>query len=1335
MMPPTIRRALWGVLGGALVLLLGAKAEIPEDGHCIWYGLGDRNPERPDLYLNSAYEGPAKPLTDSVAVAILTDSCPELVEEIRLSDGSIKTCCDLENIRSLAANLGQLENILRTCPTCFSNLRKSFCYSACHPKQSSFLLPTLLYETETQTSILSVNFLVHEKYTHSAYASCENVYFPSLGVPALDVLCGDAGSRFCTPEKLFSYFGNNAFTPFNTTYVWASEDLEGVDNIYGNDTLTLHPFDVSTTPCNTSDPAMHCLCSDCLPSCPSVPELPPPTQHKEPPIVSVDALTLSLALAYAMVAAAVITASCFWSKVDRRGEEQPDNTGDPGWPEVIAASVAKALRYVFSHLGRVVALCPLIFLALGLAPAAYLAYKGVQLKLTTDPMEVFASSSSKAMQDKLYFESHFGPVDRTARLIVTPKNYDGFNVTLDNGRTFRFGPALNDSFLLEVMALQGEIEKLSGSFEGQSVGLKDVCVKPMDPQGDDCLIHSVLNYWQNDPELLQNDINAGIKEFAQHFISCASDPSQVAPNNCLGSFGGPVPPYTSLGGFLKEDEVNLQDARYSEATALVITLFLEPSGNETSLGPVLEWEKAFLTYLKEKAAVEDFNRSADIAFYAAREVEDEHLRESSADVTVFLAGCVAMLAYAGLALGRVSAECRRTFIDSKLGLTLGVALVVAASIVVSAVVVSYLGIATTVFVVEVLPFWMTAVGVGNLFLLVQTWQREPRQEGESVEDHVGRVVGKVAPSMLLSTCAEALCFFLAGRFWSIGIISSFAYHVALATVIGFLLQLTCFVALLALDARRIESNTWDLCCVIRGEATTGPKEPNVCYVIFEQLIGPFIFKDMIRLVVLLLFTGVFFASVSMTTKLEIGMERNATLAQDSFLHKFFKQQDALLAVGPPVYFVMTEGYNFTDVDEQNLVCQMAGCRDDSVLQVIGASSRKPETTYLATSASSWISSYFTWLRDFTGSGFALGACCRLDADGNFIDTSDAFSVDAVATCLQPQDFVSGRPRPSLFMTHLEHFLSDNPHGSMCPVAGHVSFGDAVRILEDQGGDTSVGANHFMAYSARLRSSQEHSSALNYAQKLGENFTRYLQENSKFAKDVEVFPHSSFYVYYEQYLTMWADTGVSLGVSVASVFAVMFLLTFDLASSLIILLTIVMIVVDMMGVMYWWNISLNAVSLVNLVMAVGVSVEFCCHITYAFGTSRHFTKLTRAQEAQANMGSSVFAGITLTMACGIAVLQYVQSQMLRVICLPMFSGMLVIGASHGLVFLPVLLSVCGPKMNRVLANEKRTVTHPEEIKNIGPEKHVAEINTVVITNEGEKDQGIDNPGRDEEECAA
>lgn len=71
--------------------------------------------------------------------------------------------------------------------------------------------------------------------------------------------------------------------------------------------------------------------------------------------------------------------------------------------------------------------------------------------------------------------------------------------------------------------------------------------------------------------------------------------------------------------------------------------------------------------------------------------------------------------------------------------------------------------------------------------------------------------------------------------------------------------------------------------------------------------------------------------------------------------------------------------------------------------------------------------------------------------------------------------------------------------------------------------------------------------------------------------------------------MWRDTLQSLGISFITIFVVTFLLTgFDIYSALVINLTIFMIVTNIGGLMYHWNISLNAVSLVNLVMVSSIT---------------------------------------------------------------------------------------------------------------------------------------------------
>jgi hypothetical protein len=78
--------------------------------------------------------------------------------------------------------------------------------------------------------------------------------------------------------------------------------------------------------------------------------------------------------------------------------------------------------------------------------------------------------------------------------------------------------------------------------------------------------------------------------------------------------------------------------------------------------------------------------------------------------------------------------------------------------------------------------------------------------------------------------------------------------------------------------------------------------------------------------------------------------------------------------------------------------------------------------------------------------------------------------------------------------------------------------------------------------------------------------------------------SIFYVFYEQYLTVVHDTILNLGLCLVAIFIVTFiLLGFDFISAFLVVVVVTMIVIDICGMMYFWRIELNAVSLVNLVM--------------------------------------------------------------------------------------------------------------------------------------------------------
>lgn len=98
-----------------------------------------------------------------------------------------------------------------------------------------------------------------------------------------------------------------------------------------------------------------------------------------------------------------------------------------------------------------------------------------------------------------------------------------------------------------------------------------------------------------------------------------------------------------------------------------------------------------------------------------------------------------------------------------------------------------------------------------------------------------------------------------------------------------------------------------------------------------------------------------------------------------------------------------------------------------------------------------------------------------------------------------------------------------------------------------------------------------------------------------------------------------------------------------------------------GIMGIWHISLNAISLVNLVISVGIGVEFCSHIARAFmgagngggaglphsHPAGEKERDDRAYAALVDVGSSVFSGITMTKLIGISVLALTKSKLLEV----------------------------------------------------------------------------------------
>ncbi|MED6267778.1 NPC intracellular cholesterol transporter 1 [Characodon lateralis] len=827
---------------------------------------------------------------------------------------------------------------------------------------------------------------------------------------------------------------------------------------------------------------------------------------------------------------------------------------------------------------------------------------------------------------------------------------------------------------IQVLDLQLEIENLVAEYEGQNITLQDICLAPLAPYNNNCTILSILNYFQNSHAVLDHSKGDDFFVYADyhsHFLYCVSAPASlndttVLHDPCLGTFGGPVFPWLALGGY---DEAN-----YNNATALVITFPLNNYLNDSvKMGRALAWEKQFIRFMKNFS-----NPNLTVAFSAERSIEDEIDRESNSDISTIVISYAIMFIYISLALGHIHSF-RRLLVDSKISLGIAGILIVLSSVSSSLGIFSYAGIPLTLIVIEVIPFLVLAVGVDNIFIIVQTYQRDERRPQEELHQQIGRILGDIAPSMFLSSFSETVAFFL-GALSNMPAVRTFSLFAGLAVLIDFLLQISCFVSLLGLDAKRQEGNRLDICCCMKLPERQEVKTEGLLFRFFKKVYSPFILKEWVRPIIVAVFVGILSFSIAVVNKVEIGLDQKLSMPDDSYVLDYFKNLSEYLHTGAPVYFVVEDGLNYSSPEGQNSVCGGVGCNNNSLVQQIYTASLISNYTTIAYTPSSWLDDYFDWVKP-------QSSCCR------YYNNSGAFCNASVVnpSCVSCRPMTqSGKQRPEgeEFMRFLPMFLSDNPNPK-CGKGGHAAYATAVERYPNNSG---VGATYFMTYHTILKDSPDFIDALKMARILAENISQSMEH--------KVFAYSVFYVFYEQYLTIAYDTALNLCVSLGAIFVVTtVLLGFELWAAVMVSITIAMILVNMFGVMWLWDISLNAVSLVNLVMSCGISVEFCSHIVRAFSISVKKNRVERAEEALAHMGSSVFSGITLTKFGGILILALSKSQIFQVFYFRMYLAMVLLGATHGLIFLPVLLSYIGPSANKAkvfAANQRYAGTEREPL---------------------------------------
>merc|ERR1711920_74295 len=173
-----------------------------------------------------------------------------------------------------------------------------------------------------------------------------------------------------------------------------------------------------------------------------------------------------------------------------------------------------------------------------------------------------------------------------------------------------------------------------------------------------------------------------------------------------------------------------------------------------------------------------------------------------------------------------------------------------------------------------------------------------------------------------------------------------------------------------------------------------------------------------------------------------------------------------------------------------------------------------------------------------------------------------------------------------------------------------------------------------------------------------------------------FPYAYEFIFFEQYDVLPQEAVTNILASLIVVLVVAFILIGNPKAAIFTFLGVAFSVVDIIGICHYWDINLNSVVVVNLALAVGLSIDYSAHICLAFMESSASSRHGRVIMSLRNLGPPLLHGGISTFLA-IVVLIFAKSYIFRVF-FKMFFMIIGFGMFHGMVIIPQLLYLAGPR---------------------------------------------------------
>ena len=895
------------------------------------------------------------------------------------------------------------------------------------------------------------------------------------------------------------------------------------------------------------------------------------------------------------------------------------------------------LESVFNVIGRKVATHPILVSVISLMTTSIILTGLIFIDFELEPQKLWVSQTSQTNYQQLFFGKKFGAYFRINQMIMRLQNQSN---TED---------IFTKPYLRKLFDVQERIVSTTFDFMGKNMSVSDFCYKPISGKG--CMITSATNFWlENRTAMEESDV----KEVAK----CLQTGTE-GEMPCFDSIGTPIQINAIFGMQGCEGGEVISECSVCNKTARSMSVTFLLQNDFYTNKAAQKWEKEVF-----QKAIHDFNEQEEkdnsdlrIFYMMERSVSDELEIESAQNVVVVVISYLAMFVYISMMMGEFP-----SITKSRILVGLGGIFVVILSCLGAFAIVSLFRIKQTLISAEVVPFLVLAIGVDNMFFITGARDRvinsinAAKEQGKDVKvfsnaEQMGIALGEVGPSITTAAIGEFLSF-LVGYLTDIPALESFCLCASFAVLINYFLQMTLFVAFVSLDDKRVDANRYDIVpCFKKTVGKSEHYEGKKCLQNFAITYYEFLMQTPVVCVVLLIYIGMTAFSVYSIFNFPLGLNQQTTVTQNGDLFNYFKTQEKYVDVGSPGYLVF---YNIDYNNAENLALIDKMSDHLSTLSTV-----QPPV--------------YSWYKDFQ----------------KFMDP---YYKDK---CNKNLDVLKTQPLAYQVREFLK-IKTDDPcckEDGMCgePYLNDLAFNDKGEIEASRFRfqhiplvNQSVYVNAVLQTNAVARTYRD-----NFTLMEGRNKTQNFVLNGKTVDINTVFPYSLFYVYYDQYLFIRGISVQNLLIGFATIFLAV-QLVMNLKGAALTVLFCFSCVLHLIGVLYLLNfipdytVELNAISVVNIVVALGLSVEFCAHIIIFYMKSPKSNSSTpnvdHIKYSLKNVGVSVLVGIMTTKVIGVFVLLFAPSKVFQIYYFRMYFFLIVVGFFHGFMLLPIFLTYVNVRSN-------------------------------------------------------